>query len=121
MNDSEENKGSKNTFQHLPTYTILRYIGTSGAPGYDYLSIMVEGKPSREQLLEIAQAVSQRYGAKTIDFMDNQAFLASNPPLGTWRHNNPSRVRQKDWSKRPSEQDIVLWEDFMQAQHISWI
>ncbi|MEJ7633040.1 MAG: hypothetical protein WKF28_11060 [Rubrobacteraceae bacterium] len=111
VRNSSYTKGRKDP---LPPQTILGSIPPYGSYDYEQLTVMVERKPTREQLLEIANELHKKHRVEKIEFIDNQAFLASNPTLGRWSIDEKSQVKEKDWSKQPSEQDIVLWEDFQQ-------
>lgn len=99
----------------LPPQTILGYIQASGSPGYDVLTVMVERKPTRAQLLKIAEELHKTYRVQKIEFIDNQAFMSIGPTLGEWTSSDDSQVKEKDWSKQPSEHEIVLWEDYLQS------
>ncbi len=110
--DSFRTRGHK---EPLPPQTILGYIQPSGSSGYDLLTVMVERKPTRAQLLEIAKVLHKTHRVQKIEFIDNQAFMSTNPTLGQWTSTDDSQVKDKDWSKQPSEQEIVLWEDFLQS------
>lgn len=116
MTDKRDNSFSAGGHKEpLPPQTILGYIGPSGSSGYEQLTVMVERKPTRAQLLKIAEQLHNTYHVQRIEFIDNQAYTSTTPTLGLWTSADNSQVKEKDWTKQPSEQEIVLWEDFQQS------
>ncbi len=64
----------------------------------------------------LAQHLASQHKPDYIAFVDYQEFLASTPSLGEWRPLDDSGLREKDWSRRPSRNDVALWEEHMQQE-----
>jgi hypothetical protein len=97
-----------------PSYDVIPYHGPSGSSKYDDMTVLVNEQVNRDQLIELAQYLARQHRPDYIAFVDYQEFLASTPSLGEWRPGDDSGPREKDWSKRPSQSDVALWEEHMQ-------
>jgi hypothetical protein len=101
---------------HRPSFDIIPYHDPSGSMKYDDMTVLVNEQVSRDQLIELAHHLASQHRPDYIAFVDYQEFLASTSSLGEWRPGDDSRLREKDWSRRPSQSDVALWEEHLQQE-----
>jgi hypothetical protein len=99
-----------------PSYDVIAYHDPSGSMKHDHMTVLVKEQVSRDQLKELAQNLASLHRPDHIAFVDYQEFLASTPSLGEWRPEDDSGLRDKDWSRRPSQGEVALWEEHMRQE-----
>jgi broad specificity phosphatase PhoE len=103
--------------QRLPSHYIIGHIGPSGSLKYESITVLVCDEASRDQLIELAESLhAGQHRADHIKFVDYIALAAVRPSLGEWSPGDVSGLRDKDWSRRPSQEDVHLWEDHQQEE-----
>jgi hypothetical protein len=103
--------------QNLPPHYIIAYEGPREGLKYDRVTVLVHGEASRDQLTRLADHLhAGQHSPDYIEFVEYSEFAAGTPSLGEWRPGNVYGLREKDWSRRPSQEDVDLWHDFMQQE-----
>ncbi len=78
--------------------------------------VMVEPGVTKQQLEQITNDLVKRTNAENVGYTDFPELLMAGHSLGDWNAYTGSRLRDKDWSKRPQQEDVDMWSEFMQAE-----
>ena len=93
--------------QRLLSHYIIGHIGPSGSLKYESITVLVCDEANRDQLIELAESLhAGQHRADHIKFVDYIALAAVRPSLGEWSPGDVSGLRDKDWSRRPSQEDV---------------
>lgn len=120
----------------LPSYEIFEFEDVSFLGAVRYVAhVVTEPGVSADQLTQFAQAISQAvrletpYQALSVGFYDYTEYLGFGfvmgrvefAPYGDWSRanevelgdystfDNTSFLREKDWSQRPTQEEVTLW------------
>jgi len=143
--DGDEGMGENNI---MAEYTIEQIEDLSFANVYRYtVKAVVEPGTTKQELAEIAREIAEdmretkRYFALAIHFYDYPELIGDMAPLGQWidapygdwsradeakymdystHQEDDSELREKDWSKRPTQEEIDVYVMFRQEMNALW-
>lgn len=99
----------------LPEHQVaFKYKGMG--PDRIVLTVLVEPGVTKQQLEELTEHLREESNAAEIEYTDFPELLVTGHSLGYWTSYSGSHLRDKDWSKRPEQQDVDMWSKYMQAQ-----
>lgn len=91
----------------LPQHEVFaRHVGRRVS-----LYVVVEPKVTKQQLEELTKDLVASSEPDHIDYVDFFELVAAKPSLGAWDQLEGSSFREKDWQRRPTQQDVQLWAE----------
>lgn len=90
----------------LPEYEVLAQA--TGDEGDPIVLVDEEGVTS-EDLANIAEIISDEEDAERVGFQDYVEFVGAGYSLGYWEEDDVSNLREKDWSDRPTQEEVDIW------------
>ncbi len=106
----------------LPTYRVIERSTDDPYRSFDVpyrsFDVLVEPGVSRAELEALALHLAEENDLQHVGFYDYEELQGRGYTLGYWAEGDATNLRDKDWSQRPTEEDVEIYLAWSEAMDV---